>query len=223
MVSNSALMNSFVNQVVSFIVKNGMTGVDIDFEQFSSWTQSDYTGFKKMITSLGTELHKKGKKLQIDLPAIPDSSTQSHYRLKYEDFNSLPVDQYTIMAYDYQYDYGAGSAIQPTKWLGSVIDYAKKKFKVPSKISIGIPAYGYSGVCNSGNISILTYSQLKNLSGFSSAKRDPASYEMKWKSGSTCYSFSDSTSLNRKLDVIRSKGIYQVSVWHLGGNLWFTN
>lgn len=219
---SSTTRKSFVNNVVSFVKSNNMSGVDIDIEQFDSWGRVEYDYYLKTIQLLGTKLHENGKKLQIDLPAIANSTIQKQFVLKYEDLNKLPIDQFTIMAYDYQYDYGAGKPVQPISWLKSVIDYSKLKFSSDSKISIGIPAYGYKGTCNQYEISILTLTQIKALPGNTNSIRDKNSYEMIGRSGNSCFVYSDSTTLNKKLEVIKSKGIKQVSVWHLGGNAWFT-
>jgi hypothetical protein len=221
MINDPALRSSFVAQVAAFVEQTGFTGADIDFEQYDQWSATDYTAYKTMVTLLGNTLHSKGRKLQLDLPPLWNQTVQNYYQLKYQDFNTLPVDQYTIMVYDYMYDYGAGTAIQPITWMNSVIDWAQSKFTDKSKIAIGLPAYGYQGTCGQHNITIDTYDQIKTKPGFNTAVRDGDSQEMRWRSGGICYGYVDGTALDAKLTAAVSKGITQVSVWHLGGNPWF--
>ena len=224
MLDDPSLRGQFVTDMTNWTVANGFTGVDIDFEEYNRWTANDYVNFKQMLRELGDSLHSKGKKLQVDLPAINSSVTQGYYKLKYEDLNDLPIDQYTIMTYDYHFDQGGGTAVQPISWLKTVIDWSKSKFNDDSKISIGINSYGYGGACgNYDSLSNLTYDQLRSKPGFSTATRDNDSKEMKWKNGANCYFYTDSTALDTKLAAVQAKGITRVSVWHLGGNMWFSN
>lgn len=223
MVGNTTKRAAFVQSVTNFINQIGFTGADIDFEDYGQWTATDYSNYKAMIQALGTSLHASGKKLEIDLPPIGDASMQNYYLLKYEDFNALPVDEYTIMAYDLQYDLGAGSAVTPISWLNSIIDWSLAKFTDKSKIDMGIPSFGYQGTTGGYNITILTYDQAKTKPGFSTATRDADSQEMKWTNAGTSYFYSDATSLDAKLAAVKAKGLTHVSVWHLGGNKWFSN
>jgi spore germination protein YaaH len=160
------------------------------------------------------------KKLMIDGPAISKVSEESWFLWRYADFVSLPVDHIVVMAYDYQYDYGAGSPVAPLSWLKAIVNYTASQYP-KEKLTIGLPSYGYQGPNGSYRITILTYDQIKLKKGFSTAKRDPLSGEMTWRSGSTVFFYQDAESLSQKLSAVSSLGITSVSVWHLGGNLWF--
>lgn len=200
----------------------GFSGVELDFEGFSNWTSADYANYKTFLKELGGALHGKGLRLLVDGPAIGTATEQGYYLWKYEDFNTLPVDQIVVMTYDYQYDYGVGSAIAPNTWVKNVIRWTKSKITDIDKIVIGVPTYGYHGKTGSYALTIDTLTQSKLFPGYTTAQRDPGSYEMKWVANGTTYVYQDSTGLNMKRTLIEQEGIKNISVWHLGGNSWFS-
>jgi spore germination protein YaaH len=126
------------------------------------------------------------------------------------------------MTYDHQFDQGVGESISPIVWIQNTIRWTLNKFPDKNKIVFGIPAYGYKGVVGEQNFSLLTYEQIKKEPGFEMAKRDGESHEMTWQNGEYIYFFQDDESMLEKLQVMNSEGVVSVSVWHLGGNLWFT-
>jgi spore germination protein YaaH len=210
-----------MNTLVKFVNDNNMNGVEIDFENYNFWSKDQYLRYRQFITKFGNELHKNNKKLMIDGPAISSTKEESNLVWRYQDFINLPVDKIVVLAYDYQFDNGPGKPVTPIFWLKDVIKYTTSKYPIKKKISIGIPSYGYKGDTVTGKITLLTYNQMKMESGFDTAKRDSESYEMTWKSGTSVYFFQDGESMLEKRKVVESTGIYSISVWHLGGNLWF--
>ena len=218
LLSSTTLQNSAIKILTDFVVSTGFTGVEIDWEGFSQWTATDYANYKSFTTSLQNSLHAKGKLLIIDAPAISDATYQSYFPFRYEDFTN--VDYVAIMAYDYQYDFGVGQPVAPEAWVRDVINWAKNRLE-PNKIIIGVPAYGYHGILGSYNIIIDTYAQSATYPGFST-RRANTDGEETWMNGNTYYVVQASSTLDRKKALIESLGIKNISVWHLGGNLWFT-
>lgn len=212
---------SHIDTLVSFVVDNGMTGVEIDFEDFGGWDKSMYDKYKKFVALLGNALHAQGKKFMLDGPATSNQTEENWYVWRYRDFADLPVDKIVVMIYDYQYDHGAGEPVAPADWTKNVINWTLGRYPYKSKLSVGLPSYGYKGAAGSQKFSLLTYDQIKKQPGFANAVRDPESHEMTWRNGSDVYFYQDSQSLSQKLQIIKSAGINSTSVWHLGGNLWF--
>ena len=210
-----------VDTLVAFAVDNNITGIEIDFEDFGGWDSDIYKKYKRFITNLGTALHAKNKKLMVDGPAISNDEEQSWFIWKYEDFTILPIDHMVVMAYDYQYDQGAGSPISPLTWITNIITWTKVHYKNQDRITIGIPSYGYRGIKGTQKITLLTYDQIKMQEGFATAVRDTSSYEMTWSNGNYVYFYQDRASILKKISTITASGIHSISVWHLGGNLWF--
>jgi len=210
-----------VNRLAKFAIDNDVTGIELDFEDFGGWSGGTYGRYKEFVQKLGKTLHEKEKKLMIDGPAIPNSEEAAWYPWRYEDFVSLPVDRVVIMAYDYQFDHGAGSPIAPLDWMEQVLKWTVSKFPDISRLSVGVPSYGYRGAIGSNQITLLTYDQIKDMPGFGTAKRDELSGEMTWTDFGVAYFFQDEESMNRKRAIAEKFGIPSVSVWHLGGNKWF--
>lgn len=220
--ASQSLTNTAIQQLIAFLAANGFTGIELDFEGFGGWTAPNYAHYKAFVTALGSALHSAGYHLMIDGPAIVDTTTQGNFKWKWEDFNTLPVDYLVVMAYDRQYDYGSGTPVAPLSWLTSVCNWMKSKVTDSTKIVIGLNSYGYHGATGGYHITIDTYAQSQNMPGFSTAKRDSASMEMMWTNAGISYNYSDSTTLDSKLQTVLSVGITNVSAWHLGGNLWFS-
>ncbi|WP_131781014.1 glycosyl hydrolase family 18 protein [Legionella gresilensis] len=210
-----------INKLINFIKTTNFTGVELDFEEFGSWTDKNYRDYKLFIMELGNALWLINSQLMIDGPPISNSTEQSYYKWRYEDFNDLPVNYIVVMAYDYQYDYGVGTPIAPNTWVIDIINYVKDKVEDINKIVIGIPAYGYHGITGSYKIKLDTFEQSKSYPGFSLAVQDPSSFEYFWQHENTTYFIQTSDSLNRKKALIEAAGIKHISVWHLGGNQWF--
>ena len=213
--------NEYTNELTAFVVDNTMTGVEIDFEDFGGWDAAAYDSYKQFVDRLGTSLHENGKKLIIDGPPVSNETEEQWYVWRYEDFNSLPVDYITVMAYDYQFDHGVGQPVSPLSWLEDVITWTKNKVKKDSKIVIGLPSYGYRGLKGTHQLEILTFDQMQAFEGAAEASRDANSGELLWEDDQYTYVFQDAESLEIKRDLVKSKGIRAISVWHLGGNPWF--
>jgi spore germination protein YaaH len=222
-ITHALIDRSDIDTLVNFAVDNSVEGIELDFEDFGAWDPAVYARYKQFVNALGTALHAKGKKLMIDVPAIGNANEQTWFVWKYEDFAQLPVDRIVVMAYDYQYDYGAGAPIAPATWIRAVTTWTLARYPYPSRVSIGIPSYGYRGTNGTYKIRLLTYAQLTKEPGFSNAKRDTASQEMTWKSGSNVYFYPDAESMRQKAKAATDLGITSLSVWHLGGNRWFNN
>ena len=208
-----------ITTLVDFVVEHNLTGIELNFEDFGGWQATSYSNFKEFVKRLGTGLRAEGKQLMVTGPAIADATEQGWFRFRYEDFIGLPVDVMVIMLYDYQYDHGTGEPVAPLDWMERVLTYTKGRLPT-SRLSIGIPSYGYEGTIGSRPI-LRTYYQLKNKPGFASATRDERSAERTWKTGQTVYFYQDSESIRRKIAVVEDAGIRSISLWHLGGNQWF--
>ncbi len=219
--ANKTLITSFINTMLNFLNASKFTGIELDFEGFGTWTPQQYSAYKTLVTDVGNALHAKNYKLMIDGPAISDATYQGYYHWKWEDFNTLPVDYLVVMGYDYMYDQGVGAPVAPLSWLSNICQWMIAKITDQSKIVIGLNSYGYHGNIGSYNITKDIYEQSTQLPGFHTAIRDKSSSEMIWHNGDVFYDYSDSTTLQDKLNVVQDAGITNISVWHLGGNQWF--
>lgn len=213
--------NQAVNELVAFASEYGIEGVELDFEGFGNWSEDTYKNYLHFVSELGKNLHALGKKLMIDVPPIGNPLEQSYYRLSYEDISELPVDYIVVMAYDYQYDYGAGKPVSPNQWVIDIIKNAQKYIS-NDRLVIGLPSYGYYGPTGSYSITVTNKSGLSKIIGTTRATRDPDSYEMLGINGPISYVYQDEESLNMKKRLIESLGVKYISIWSLGGNDWFS-
>jgi len=234
--SNSTKRSNLITEMISFCETNNFDGVDLDLETFAvaSMSAGQYTDFKTLITELGNALHAEGLILSIEVPPIwntaantesgsgdawDGNNSQGYYRLVYSDFNTLPVDQVVVMAYDYQYDYSAGEPNQPLKWLEEIMRFARQSIdETRTEIVAGIPSAGYSGATGGYAITGRTYDYLSVQTGFGGASRDAGSGELIWANGGTSYAAIDDTSIQLKVAQAEAVGIYKYALWHIGDN-----
>jgi len=222
--ANVELEDTFVGTMLAFLHTSGFSGIEIDFEGFGSWKPQQYGTYKAFLVTLGNALHARGYKLMVDGPAISDATYQSYYLWKWEDFDKIPqVDYLVSMAYDYQADQGAGNPVAPLAWITAICQWMTSRITDHGRIIIGLNSYGYHSQTGSYSVTQNTYEQSRSLPGFSSARRDTMSGEMMWALNGTSYDYSDSTTLDLKLQAVQSAGITAVSVWALPGNQWFTS
>ncbi|MFC1411077.1 glycosyl hydrolase family 18 protein [Streptacidiphilus sp. N1-12] len=231
LVSSSANRGSAVSQLTSLVVGADLSGVDVDLEDYWSWSSQDFANYKVFLSQLATSLHAQGKKLLVDAPAMTENASFYDYAA----VSATGVDELEVMAYDEEFDTAPGARclpITPLAWLKQVTQYAQSKVPDHSRLVIGLPSYGISAPdpCDLDNVTgNIQFSDMRQSPGFSSdpstiaARRDPSSGEIRWVSGGTLYDYVDSTALNTKLAVLTSLGVTKVSVWSLGGgNPWFT-
>lgn len=222
--SDATKRTNAINTLITFLNLVGFTGVELDWEGFGGWTTTHYTNFLTWVSELSTALHANGYQLMIDGPAmiaaVDVAYGQNLFKFKYEDVT--PYCDYVVMlSYDYQYDYGAGQSIAPTTFVQACCDWMLLKVVDLNKIVLGLPSYGYHGTTDGFTFTLDTKAQSAGFTGYGTATRN-GDYEMTWVNAGTSYIFQDSAGMNSKRSVIEAKGVTNISVWHLGGNDWFT-
>ncbi len=210
-----------IDELVGFTVENDIDGVEIDFEGYGAWSEQTYRDYLGYINELAMALHAVDKEIMIDVPAISGPIEQNYYELRYQDIADLSVDYVVVMAYDYQYDYGAGKSIAPNQWVQDVVKNALQHIG-SDRLVIGLPSYGYYGHRNSYNITVTSSETVVHELGNVTAIRDPYSYEMVGSRDGISYVYQDAISLDKKRRLLESLGVRHISVWSLGGNAWFS-
>lgn len=222
LVNNATNVTNAINTLVAFVQTIGFTGVELDWEGYSTWSSTTYGNYKTFANSLGTALHAVSKKLIVDGPPITNATEQGFYLWHYEDFDALAVDYIVMLLYDYQYDFGAGQSVQPTAWMRNGVAWIKSKIVDVNKIVIGMPSYGYHGTTGGFTITVDTKTQSAARTGYGTATRN-ADHEMTWINAGTSSVYQDTTGLNLKREDIEDEQVKNISVWHLGGNDWFSS
>lgn len=213
--------NQSITTLIALVEQTDFDGIELDFEGYSSWTQEDYDGYLSYLNLLGTQLRAIGKELMIDAPAIYNDGIQSVFKFTYADLKDLPVDWITMMAYDYQYDFGGGAPVTEDQFLIDSITRAVDELEGSERLVIGLPTYGYTAIRDDYAIRILTYDQVLEIVGeeaMANAQRLDNSQEMLVEFEGQVYVFQDQISIDHKISIVREQGIERIAIWHLGGN-----
>ena len=86
--------------------------------------------------------------------------------------------------------------------------------------SWGLASGQYTVTFSNGNVRVASVTKSSTSCTWSTGLTTSATSSLTWTAVDTFYQ--DSIGLNAKRDLIEAKGIKHVSVWHLGGNDWFT-
>ncbi len=225
LIESGELTEQFVTDTQDFLRETGWTGVDVDFECFWSWTSGDMQHFAVFLELFVDAMHDAGYKVHVALnPKISESRGAPH--LDYAMLSHLDVDLWEIMTYDYMYELDPGkyAPIQDMNWARNSYKYAVGVFG-EDRVSLGIPSYGYYGVCDTPVVTPQVFSGYHAAEFMAEIgdKRDSRSKELYWRRGDHCYWFSDQDAMDAKRESLEEIGATQFSVWSLGGgNHWFS-
>ncbi len=147
-----------VQALINFVTEGGFDGLDIDYEQFAfadgraSW-ETTRGVWVEFITDLAAELHQRDLVLTVSIPPVYDSGRTAASGYWVYDHGAIAevVDRIRIMVYDYSTS--RAGPIAPFEFVQRSIDGTLSVVRDPSKVVLGIPAYGYNwpisttGVC----------------------------------------------------------------------------
>ena len=141
-----------VQTLLSFVVGNGFSGVDIDYESFAfsdgqaTWADT-YNNWGSFLNELSIALHANGKTLAASVPPIYDGSqtAKSGYWVYNFPMMAQVVDRVRVMTYSYSV--GQPGPIAPYSWVSSSME-AIRQIVPADKLVLGIAAYGTDWVTN---------------------------------------------------------------------------
>ncbi|MEU4929495.1 glycosyl hydrolase family 18 protein [Streptomyces yokosukanensis] len=231
LVNSPARRAAAVEQLTALVKRTGFTGVDIDFEDFWSWSAAEEKGYETFLAQLARSLHADGRKLQVDGPAeLQDGDSP----FSFAKVIKTGVDQLVIMDYGRQFNTDGAEhcwAIAPDKWVRDVVRYAQSQVPDKDKLVIGLPSYGYIAPdpCDTNKVQdTVPLSTISKQPGYSTdpavvrSRREPGSHEVRWTRGGRIYDYTDRAGMDAKLSFFKGLGVTHVSVWALGGNPWFS-
>ncbi|MBV9574167.1 MAG: polysaccharide deacetylase, partial [Acidobacteriales bacterium] len=132
--SDGAARNRFRQQIVTFLASDKYRGLMVDFESFPKRGQP---GYLILLTGLSSDLHSRGMKLYVSLPA------------RNSDFNygaiSAVVDGIVLMNYDEHYPGGTPGPVASQDWFTANLTWATKAIPA-NKLICAIGNYGYDWV-----------------------------------------------------------------------------
>jgi spore germination protein len=216
--SNKKAKSRLINRIISIATASGFDGVNIDFEAIPARDRSKLTAF---MTALSNALHAQGLKLVMSVPAIESDDPHDDWAGAF-DFAALGqvVDILQVMTYDENGPWGAPGPVAGLPWVETCINYAKTVVPA-SKISMGVPGYGYEWNLDNGKAWSLNQAEvLTRIQGktvvWDDTQKSPKVEFMENGQRHVIW-FENSQSLTLKGDFARSSGIGGVSVWALDG------
>jgi spore germination protein YaaH len=149
-----------IANAVALANKGGYRGLNLDFEglAYSAQIADDRAAYTAFVADLGTALHAAGLLLVISVPPKSDDSAGDTWSYPY-DYAALgaDIDFMQLMTYD---QHGPGwsgpGPVSGADWVKSCVTYAASLVP-PSKLFIGVPAYGYDWDLTASNAAKGTY------------------------------------------------------------------
>ena len=138
--SEEAVQDSLITQILRTIQEKDYAGLDVDFEYIPGEFAAAYAAFFDRLRRL---LHPMGHFLWAAL-APKTSSRQRGLLYEGHDYAavSAAVDAVLLMTYEWGYTAGPPMAVAPIPNVRAVLDYAVTEIP-PEKIFLGVPNYGY--------------------------------------------------------------------------------
>jgi spore germination protein len=135
-------------------------GLNLDFENVHRADRAAYTAFTQ---TLAAALHAKNLIEVLSVPAETHDNPNDGWTGAY-DFASLAqnADLLQIMTYDENGPWGAPGPVAGLDWVTACIDFAETVMP-PSKISMGVPAYGYDWNLTKGSGTAIAYNAIPAL------------------------------------------------------------
>jgi spore germination protein len=138
--TDPAIQEQLIRQILQTVLQRGYAGVDVDFEYLPGTLAISYAAFLSRLRRL---LHAQGRFLWVAL-APKTSAAQKGLLYEGHDYPAIGAasDGVLLMTYEWGYTYGPPMAVAPLPNVRAVLDYAVTAIP-SSKIFLGIPNYGY--------------------------------------------------------------------------------
>lgn len=138
--TDSAVQDRLVRQILQTLQTRGYAGLDVDFEYLPGSLASAYAEF---LSRLHRMVGAYGRFLWV---ALAPKTSAEQPGLLYEGHNyaalGAAADAVLLMTYEWGYTAGPPMAVAPLPNVRAVLDYAITEIP-PEKIFLGVPNYGY--------------------------------------------------------------------------------
>ena len=215
---NPQATTAHIEDILTLLREKYFDGVNIDYENLNS---NQRESFSRFIESLADKLHKQGKVLQVSLhPKVGENKKEWQNGSQAQDWIRLGkvTDQLVIMAFD-QHSPGTNPGpIASVPWVENILNYALTLIP-QDKIFLALPLFGYD--YTDGESVGFTLGQIESLIKSTGVKTRTDSHQnpyFSYKKGEVIHKvwYEDKVSLQKKIDLVNSKNLGGVSIWHLG-------
>lgn len=223
--------DKLISQLVILAQNEGYTGINIDFESIAYPAELDKTraDFSIFIHELANRLHEKDKKLIISVPGKTLDDKQNDWSYPF-DLATLgeDADYLQVMTYDQHGSWGEPGSVSGADWLQEVITYTTSIVE-PSKLLIGLPAYGYDWDLSEYDMEKWTYTttsfQWKEVPSLLVKPGAKTFWDGASQSPSVTYEenghhhvawFENTNSIQAKIKMVSENNLGGFSVWALG-------
>lgn len=221
--TDPAVQNRLIQDVIQTVLRRGYAGVDVDFEYLPGTLATAYAAFLSRLRRL---LHAQGLFLWT---ALAPKTNAAQRGLLYEGHDYAAVgaasDGVLLMTYEWGYTYGPPMAVAPLPNVRAVLNYAVTAISA-EKILLGVPNYGYDwplpfvqGVTRAQSISNQRAIELAlehNIAiQYDTTAQSPFFHYTD--AAGTVHEvwFEDARSISAKLRLIAEYGFYGAGFWNL--------
>ena len=220
--TDTALRQNLITNVIRIMVQKGYTALDVDFEYLPPEYKYQYYEF---LQAMQIALTDRGFSLIVAL-APKVSADQRGLLYEAHDYGLIgsAADLVFLMTYEWGYAYSPPMAVAPVDSVRKVVEYALSE--IPrEKILLGIPIYGYDWILphEPGRAArSLSPEEAVSLAAERGAeiRYDPISQEpyFYYSIGAEAHIvwFEDVRSIRAKLDLAEEYGLAGVGYWHAG-------
>ena len=217
LLASPAKRTALIANIVRFLTKNRLDGINLDFEDLDSSAEQNLPGF---IAELGQELKKNQLELSLD---VQTTANELDVRKCAE-----ACDFLVLMAYDYSSEDGKSGAIAPLPW--SVREVEKFLKRAPAnKVVLGVGSYAYDWKLGTKGASSLTYEEaISEAKGYIDEKPEDA-IDFEPESLNMHFQYADDDDKSRhevwildgvtaynQWQSVRSKNLRGLGLWALG-------
>ena len=214
--SDSGLRAKAIANLIAYMKKYKLDGINIDFEMVPATDRDKLTLFMK---ELPAQLKPQGYFVTLDVFPKQNESNDVAYAYDYGALSKY-VDKIMVMTYDQHGAWSGPGPIADSKWVEKNLLYALK-YIPKEKLYLGIAAYGYDWSVK--GVESLAFDQAMAL-----AKRYHAAVQWDESAQTPHFRYTDeqgiahqvwfenSESLKSKLDIVNRYDIAGIAIWKLG-------
>lgn len=218
-VKTGSTQTTAIGNMIALAQKSGVAGINLDFEALPNGDRSLMSAF---VRKLADGLHAKSRKLIVSVPATTSNDPKDSWTggFDYAAIGSA-ADIVQVMTYDQNGPWDVDGPVAGLNWVKLCINYAVSAIP-KSKVSMGVPAYGYDYDLTDGGGAQIDWSNIPAL--IASTKATP-----QWDTASSSPKFYYSVngrdhvvwyenprSIKLKAQYAAASGVASTSTWSLG-------